>query len=175
SELVVKPDFQILRRYRRPLLLRLEHTHRPTLEDYVHRATRLGSSRSLNMRIGIKCSPHICAPTFLSLILWFAPKATANLKLIFETTTPLFHALGIGGGPIFIGTPRNGPDYHVYPDNANYARVWNTGHPSKNNMSMAVQLPWPNVLVVGQIMELLIDNVPKPVGEGRNRMWVVAE
>src|SRR5262249_17001747 len=53
SELVVKPDFQILRRYRRPLLLRLEHTHRPTLEDYVHRATRLGSSRSLNMRIGI--------------------------------------------------------------------------------------------------------------------------
>src|SRR5262249_5744320 len=47
------PDFQILRRYRRPLLLRLEHTHRPTLEDYVHRATRLGSSRSLNLRIGI--------------------------------------------------------------------------------------------------------------------------
>src|SRR5262245_3012313 len=55
SELVVKPDFQILRRYRRPLLLRLEHTHRPTLEDYVHRATRLGSSRSLNLRIGINC------------------------------------------------------------------------------------------------------------------------
>src|SRR5215470_368128 len=54
SELVVEPDFQILRRYRRPLLLRLEHTHRPTLEDYVHRATRLGSSRSLNMRIGIR-------------------------------------------------------------------------------------------------------------------------
>src|SRR5207245_9617377 len=53
SELVVKPDFQILRRYRQPLLLRLEHTHRPTLEDYVHRATRLGSSRSLTMRIRI--------------------------------------------------------------------------------------------------------------------------
>src|SRR5215471_5589154 len=53
SESVVKPDFQILRRYRRPLPLRLEHTHRPTLEDYVHRATRLGSSRSLNLRIGI--------------------------------------------------------------------------------------------------------------------------
>jgi len=35
------------------LLLRLEHTHRPTVEDYVHRATRLGSSRSLNLRIGI--------------------------------------------------------------------------------------------------------------------------
>src|SRR5262249_34079143 len=57
SELVVKPNFQILRRYRRPLLLRLEHTHRPALEDYVHRATRLGSSRSLNLRIGITASP----------------------------------------------------------------------------------------------------------------------
>src|SRR2546425_13243081 len=55
SELVVKPDLQILRRYRRPLLLRLEHTHRPTLENHVHRATRLGSSRSLNLRIGIRC------------------------------------------------------------------------------------------------------------------------
>jgi hypothetical protein len=53
SELVVKPDLQILRRYRRPLLLRLEHTHRPTLEDHVHRAMRLGSSRSLNLRLGI--------------------------------------------------------------------------------------------------------------------------
>ena len=53
SELVVKPDLQILRRYRRPLLLRLEHTHRPTLEDHVHRATRLGSSRSLNLRFGL--------------------------------------------------------------------------------------------------------------------------
>src|SRR5262249_1080190 len=52
-KLLVKPDFQIIRLYRRPLLLRLEHTPRPTLEDYVHRATRLGSSRSLNLRIGI--------------------------------------------------------------------------------------------------------------------------
>src|SRR5262244_2331895 len=66
SELVVKSDFQILRRYRRPLLLRLEHTHRPTLEDYVHRATRLGSSRSLNLRIGISHSPKtsfVCCPS----------------------------------------------------------------------------------------------------------------
>src|SRR5262247_3640339 len=64
SELVVKPDFQILRRYRRPLLLRLEHTHRPTLEDYVHRATRLGSSRSLNLRIGISSARrYICVPS----------------------------------------------------------------------------------------------------------------
>src|SRR4029453_11140369 len=58
SELVVKPDFQILRRYRRPLLLRLEHTHRPTLEDHVHCATRLGSSRSLNLRIGMTHPRH---------------------------------------------------------------------------------------------------------------------
>src|SRR5262245_16355509 len=54
SELAVQSDFQILRRYRQPLLLRLERTHRPTLEDHVHRATRLGSSRSLNLRIGIR-------------------------------------------------------------------------------------------------------------------------
>jgi hypothetical protein len=57
AELVVEPNFQILRRYRRSLLLRLEHTHRPTLEDYVHRATRLGSSQSLNLRIGIRSIP----------------------------------------------------------------------------------------------------------------------
>ena len=53
AELAVEPNFQILRRYRRPLLLRLEHTHRPALEDHVHRPTRLGSSRSLKLRIGI--------------------------------------------------------------------------------------------------------------------------
>src|SRR5262245_34909042 len=54
AELVVEPNFQILRRYRRPLLLRLEHTHRPTLEDHVHRPTRSGSSRSLKLRIGMR-------------------------------------------------------------------------------------------------------------------------
>jgi hypothetical protein len=50
-----KPDHQILRRYRRPLLLRLEHTHRPTLEDHVHRATRLGrrGARALLQSFGI--------------------------------------------------------------------------------------------------------------------------
>src|SRR5262249_38553807 len=56
SELVVKPELQILRRYRRPLLLCLEHTHRPALENHVHCATRLGSSRSLNLRFGIRPS-----------------------------------------------------------------------------------------------------------------------
>ena len=57
SELVVKPDFQILRRYHRPLLPRLEHTPRPSLQDHVYRATRLRSSRSLNLRIGIRLQP----------------------------------------------------------------------------------------------------------------------
>src|SRR5262249_6040410 len=56
AELVVEPNFQIVPRYRRPLLLRLEHTHRPALEDHVHRPTRLGSSRSLKLRIGISRS-----------------------------------------------------------------------------------------------------------------------
>src|SRR5262249_15121745 len=55
-----KQGFEMLGRYRRPLLLRLEHTHRPALEDYVHRATRLGSSRSLNLRI---VSDSLSSPT----------------------------------------------------------------------------------------------------------------
>jgi len=62
AELAVEPNFQILRRYRRPLLLRLEHTHRPALEDHVHRPTRLGSSRSLKLRIGITDDNHAVAP-----------------------------------------------------------------------------------------------------------------
>src|SRR5205809_7340300 len=78
SELVVKPDFQILRRYRRPLLLRLEHTHRPTLEDYVHRATRLGSSRSLNLRIGISVPAVLGLPAFALLPL--APLACTRFR-----------------------------------------------------------------------------------------------
>src|SRR5262245_12257040 len=72
SELAVQSDFQILRRYRQPLLLRLERTHRPTLEDHVHRATRLGSSRSLNLRIGIKFDPGV---------LFLAPEMTSACRL----------------------------------------------------------------------------------------------
>src|SRR5262249_32322963 len=56
SKLVVKPDLQILRRYRRPLLLRLEHAHRSALEDHVHRASRVGQRRLLNVRIGIRAA-----------------------------------------------------------------------------------------------------------------------
>src|SRR5262249_46855669 len=50
---VVKPNFQILPRHRRSLLLRLEHPHRSAVENHFHRPTRLGSSRSLKLRIGI--------------------------------------------------------------------------------------------------------------------------
>jgi hypothetical protein len=52
AELAIEPSFQILRRYRRSLLLRLEHAHRAAVENHVHRAPRLGSRRSLNLRIG---------------------------------------------------------------------------------------------------------------------------
>src|SRR5262249_46893840 len=53
TELAVEPNFQILRRHRRSLLLRLEHAHRSAVGNHVHRAPRLGSRRSLNLRIGI--------------------------------------------------------------------------------------------------------------------------
>src|SRR5262249_38508644 len=54
AELVVEPNFQILRRHRRSLLLRLERAHRSAVENHVHRPPRLGSRRSLNLRIGIR-------------------------------------------------------------------------------------------------------------------------
>src|SRR6516164_2129428 len=85
SELVVILDFQILRRFRSRLLLRLEHTHRPTLEDYVHRATRLGSSRSLNLRIGIR---NVGRATSLMFYGARAPAATGhqNSRAVTETS-----------------------------------------------------------------------------------------
>src|SRR4029077_17672108 len=52
-ELALKPRLQILRRYRRSLLLRLEHPHRSALEDHVHRSSRMGIHRSIIMRFGI--------------------------------------------------------------------------------------------------------------------------
>ncbi len=52
-ELAVEPYLQILRRHRRSLLLRMEHTDRSALENHVHRTPRLGGRRSLNLRIGI--------------------------------------------------------------------------------------------------------------------------
>src|SRR5258708_17756582 len=52
-QLAVKPYLQILRRYRRPLLLCLEYADRPTLEDHVHCSARLGNRASGVVRIGI--------------------------------------------------------------------------------------------------------------------------
>jgi hypothetical protein len=46
GQLAVEPCLQILRRHRRPLLLRLEPAHRPALENNVHRPPRLGIRRS---------------------------------------------------------------------------------------------------------------------------------
>jgi ornithine--oxo-acid transaminase len=57
----------------------LEHTHRPTLEDYVHRATRLGSSRSLNLRIGIITIPLFRDHKILSQV---AGHASHTIKLL---------------------------------------------------------------------------------------------
>ena len=46
-QLALEPHLQILRGHPRPLLLRLEQAHRSTLEDHVHRHTRMGL-RSIN-------------------------------------------------------------------------------------------------------------------------------
>jgi hypothetical protein len=53
AELAIEPRLQILRRHRRSLLLCLEYPYRPTVEDHVHCATRLGEHRSSIVRIGI--------------------------------------------------------------------------------------------------------------------------
>ena len=53
TELAVQSHLQILRRYRRSLLLRLEHADRSALENHVHRTPRLGNRRSANLRVGI--------------------------------------------------------------------------------------------------------------------------
>jgi DDE superfamily endonuclease len=52
---------------RRSLLLGLEHAHRSAVKNHVHRPSRLGSRRSLNLRIGIRTSD----PLFLS---WTRPR-----------------------------------------------------------------------------------------------------
>src|SRR5215831_2686803 len=55
-ELAIKPHLQILRRYRRPLLLCLEHADQPTLEDHVHCSARLGNRASFVVRVGIRAA-----------------------------------------------------------------------------------------------------------------------
>ena len=58
TELAVQSHLQILRRYRRSLLLRLEHADRSALENHVHRTPRLGNRRSANLRVGINHCRH---------------------------------------------------------------------------------------------------------------------
>jgi hypothetical protein len=41
--------------FKSSLLLRLEYAHRSTVENHVHRSPRLGSRRSLIVRVGIRC------------------------------------------------------------------------------------------------------------------------
>src|SRR5262245_35074908 len=71
-ELAVEPNFQILRRYRRSLLLRLEHAHRSAVENHVHRPPRLGSRRSLNLRIGITRFDRLSVISGISRVRTFA-------------------------------------------------------------------------------------------------------
>jgi len=108
----------------------------------------------------------------LSLVLPFTRKASAKLGLIFERPDPIFHALTLMGSPIWIGHP-NLP-YNVYPGWENFARAWDTNHHSRDNMSVAFVLPWPNLVQPGQLMHVLIDQDPV-ADPGRNRMWVIAE
>jgi hypothetical protein len=56
-----QPHLQILRRYRRPLLLCLEYADRPTLEDHVHCSARLGNRASVVVRIGISLGYNLSA------------------------------------------------------------------------------------------------------------------
>ncbi len=39
----VQPGFQIIRRYRRPVLPSLEHAHQSAMDNHVHRATQMGA------------------------------------------------------------------------------------------------------------------------------------
>jgi len=42
-QLVVEPHLPIIRRHRRPLLLRMEQARRSTMANYVYRLTKVGS------------------------------------------------------------------------------------------------------------------------------------
>src|SRR5262249_17439497 len=94
AELAVEPNFQILRRHRRSLLLRLEHAHRSAVENHVHRAPRLGSRRSFNLRIGISLPPSKCLPVC-------PPKQTTQVN----EYTPFCNGPGDVKSPRVIVTP----------------------------------------------------------------------
>src|SRR5262245_35899750 len=90
AELVVEPNFQILRRHRRSLLLRLEHAHRSAVENHVHRPPRLGSRRSLNLRIGISCAAVVIAGTpALMISIFFLPAKPPSCRRCWRTPAKL--------------------------------------------------------------------------------------
>src|SRR6516165_4756597 len=64
-KLAIEPRLQMLRRHRRSLLLRLEHSYCSAVEDHVNRAPGVGLHRSFNLRIGI--SRHISTPALPTL------------------------------------------------------------------------------------------------------------
>ncbi len=142
-------------------------------------ASRIGNDQKLlgmARAYGYECDPAVptrCGQKFARMILWFSPKATANIKLIFEQPWPRFHLLGKYGGAYWVG---NGdaiwPGW--YYTNPPVAQVWNDLHTSENNLFMGFALPWPNDIDSGQVMEVLIDTVQGWPNK-RNRFWVIAE
>ena len=81
AELAIEPRVQNLRRYRRPLLLRLEHAHRSAVEDHVHRPARLGNRRSIIVRIGISSFSAVLGAKRLELLRELVPKAAVFVLL----------------------------------------------------------------------------------------------
>src|SRR5271169_1927121 len=62
-KLALKPRLQILRRYRRSLLLRLEYAPRSPMEDHVHRTMPVGTSVLIN-KTWYKGPPRLFAEGF---------------------------------------------------------------------------------------------------------------
>src|SRR5260221_6440441 len=58
-QLALEPHLQILRRYSRSLLLRLEYAHRPPSENHVHRITPVGTSVLINETWYNSSSSHL--------------------------------------------------------------------------------------------------------------------
>ena len=65
-QLAVQPGLQVLRRYPRPLLRRLEQSHRPALENHVDRNPSMGTWVIVN-GIGYDASRHYLLYTCLNL------------------------------------------------------------------------------------------------------------
>src|SRR5258707_2106043 len=81
-QLALEPHLQILRRYRRSLLLRLEYAPRPALENHVHRITPVGSWVLIN---GIKMLVYVVgtSPSWARLGLWTRVTARSVLPPLY--------------------------------------------------------------------------------------------